>query len=282
MKKLLVGSAFLTLFSASMLLFQMSCKKADSNNSNNTTNSLIGNYTLIKNKVHFQKNGQDYYDSITANLGYLNLSANGVAYFKSIWGYTTNNLNNILIDTPHLYIDTFNYTISSDTVSFYKNNMIAGKAVVKNNQFVIYRTFSNSSPLVESWDYFSKTDNNNPTNSLIGNYTLVKNKVHFQKSGNDYYDSITANLGYLNLSANGVAYFKSIWGYTTNNLNNILIDTPRLYIDTFNYTISSDTLSFYKNNMIAGKTVLKNNQFLIYRTFSNSSPLVESWDYFSK
>ena len=120
------------------------------------SNSLTGNYILVKNRLHIQQNAHDYYDSITANLGYLNLSSNGMAYLKSTWGYTTSTLNNILVDTPHLYIDSFNYSvINSNTVYLYKNNVPVDTLVINNNQFFVHQVFS-TSPINEAWSYFSK------------------------------------------------------------------------------------------------------------------------------
>jgi len=130
-----------------------SCRK--SSEDTNANSLLIGKYTLIKNKLHFQDNGRDYYDSIVANLGYLNLSSNDTAYVKSIWNYNTSNPNNIIKDTNHLMYDTFKYTISGTTISFFKSNTVVATANVSNNQFVIHRITSNS-PLYEDWNYFSK------------------------------------------------------------------------------------------------------------------------------
>lgn len=119
----------------------------------------------------------------------------------------------------------------------------------------------------------------NATNPLIGSYTMVKNKIHFQESGNDYYDSIVANLGYLNLSKNGIAYLKSIWSYNTSDPKNIIIDTSKAIFDTFNYVINIDTVSFYKSNSLVASSIITNNRFIIHQLFS-SSPLNEAWDYF--
>ena len=129
--------------------------------------------------------------------------------------------------------------------------------------------------------FFSCSKSSDSSNTLFGNYTLVKNKIHIQQNGNDYYDSLTANLGYLNLRSNDTAYVKSTWGYNTTNPSKILIDTPRLIIDSFKYSISGNIVSFYKNNVVFTTTTVTNNQFIIHQVFS-TSPVNEAWNYFSK
>lgn len=129
-----------------------SCKKSSDDA---TSNSLLGKYTLVKNKLHFQASGKDYYDSIIGNLGYLNLSSNDTAYVKSIFNYNVSNPNNIIKDTTHVRYDTFKYSISGTTISFYKYNTVVATTNISNHQFVVQQVYS-LSPINEVWNYFSK------------------------------------------------------------------------------------------------------------------------------
>jgi len=217
------------------------------------TNPFVGVYTLVKNRIHFQASGKDYYDSIVANLGYLNLSNNGIAYLKSIWSYNTLNPNKVVKDTSKASYDTFNYVVSVDTISFYKSGRLLAKTQIKNNSLVIYQLLS-SSPLFEAWNYFYLSGSSPisiPKTGLLGWYPFNGNAN--DESGNGNNGLVTG--AQLTTDRNGVGnkayYFNGQNNYIkVGNFNNADLYTSDFTLSAWYYNYDS---SYTKAMMIIAK-----------------------------